>query len=157
MIHFRQRHLVCALGLVLALGLFAGAAQAAAAGLPGLRVSGARLLDSNGHRVTLRGVNRSGTEYACVQGFGIFDGPSDDASVQAIASWHVNFVRILLNEDCWLGINGIQRAYSGHSYRQSIVNYVNLLHTHGIYAELSLIWAAPGHTRARSQPRAPDA
>jgi endoglucanase len=157
MIRSRRRHLVCALVLVLALALFAGAAQAAAAGLPGLRVSGARLLDSNGHRVTLRGVNRSGTEYACVQGFGIFDGPSDDASVQAIASWHANFVRILLNEDCWLGINGIKKAYSGANYRKAVVNYVATLHRHGIYAEVSLAVGAPGRMRSTTQLRAPDA
>ena len=36
--------------------------------------------------IQLHGVNRSGTEYACVQGGGPFDGPSDDASVAAIAS-----------------------------------------------------------------------
>ncbi len=45
-----------------------------------------------------------------------------------IASWHVNFVRLLLNEDCWLGINGIKRQYSGARYRQAIVNHVGLLH-----------------------------
>lgn len=133
----------------------AGAAQAAA--LPGLRISGPRLLNTRGQAVALRGVNRSGTEYACVQGFGIFDGPSDDASVRAIAAWHVNFVRLLLNEDCWLGINGIKRAFSGARYRQAVVNYVGLLHRHGIYAELSLAWGAPGRMRATSQPRAPDA
>ena len=131
-------------------------AQANAASLPGLHLSGARLLSSQGYRVALRGVNRSGTEYACVEGFGIFDGPSDDASVRAIAAWHINFVRLLLNEDCWLAINGIKPAFSGQRYRQAIVNYVGLLHRHGIYAELSLAWGAPGHMRATSQPRAPD-
>ena len=63
---------------------------------------------AGGQPVILRGVNRSGTEYACIQGLGIFDGPSDEASVRAIAAWHVNFVRVLLNEDCWLGINGVK-------------------------------------------------
>src|SRR2546422_5398632 len=49
-----------------------------------------RSVDSTGGRVRLRGVNRSGTEYACAQGWGMFDGPSDSASVQAIASWKAN-------------------------------------------------------------------
>jgi hypothetical protein len=104
----------------------------------------------------LRGVDRSGTEYACVQGWGIFDGPSDAASVQAIASWHVNFVRVPLNEDCWLGINGVKRAFGGAAYRMAIVRYVNLLHRHGMYVELSLIWAAPGRNKATYQPGSPD-
>ncbi len=148
----------CALALILlGASLAAAPTGASAAPLPGLRVSGARLLDSQGAQVALRGINRSGTEYACVQGFGIFDGPVDDASVQAIASWHANFVRLLLNEDCWLGINGVKRAFSGDRYRQAIVKYVGLLHRRGIYAELSLAWGAPGRMRATSQPRAPDA
>ena len=35
----------------------------------------------------LLGVNRSGGEFMCVQGNGIFDGPVDDAAVRAIADW----------------------------------------------------------------------
>jgi endoglucanase len=61
--------------------------------LTGIRVSGNQLVDGNGNAIHLQGVNRSGTEYACVQVWGIFDGPSDAASVKAIASWHVNIVR----------------------------------------------------------------
>jgi len=106
--------------------------------------------------VILRGVNRSGTEYACIQGWGMFDGPSNAASVQAIASWDVNFVRVPLNEDCWLGINGVKRAYGGAAYRTAIVRYVKLLHRYGIYVELSLIWAAPGKYKATYQSGSPD-
>ena len=122
----------------------------------GLRVSGNRLVNSNDARIQLRGVNRSGTEYACVQGWGIFDGPSDAASVKAISSWRVNIVRVPLNEDCWLGINGVNPAYSGANYRDAIVAYVKLLHQYGMYAELSLMWGAPGRYRATYQPAAPD-
>ena len=43
----------------------------------GLHVDGNRLLDARGRVVVFHGVNRSGTEYACVQGQGIFDGPRD--------------------------------------------------------------------------------
>src|SRR5947209_9726454 len=128
----------------------------AAGSLSGMHVSGPFLLAGDGTRVILRGVDRSGTEYACVQGWGVFDGPSDAASVRAIAAWHANFVRVLLNEDCWLGINGVKPAYSGRRYRQAIVSYVALLHRFGIYAELSLVWAAPGRHRATYQPAAPD-
>ncbi|MGI8430513.1 MAG: cellulase family glycosylhydrolase [Solirubrobacteraceae bacterium] len=124
--------------------------------LMGIRVSGHELVDGANHPIQLRGVNRSGTEYACVRGWGIFDGPSDTASVGAIAAWHVNIVRIPLNEDCWLGINKVKAAYSGAKYRNAILGYVRLLHRYGIYAELSLMWAAPGSHRATRQPAAPD-
>ena len=60
--------------------------------------------------VRLHGVNYSGTEYACIQGWGIFDGPCDDASVAAIRSWNANVVHIGLNEDC---IAGHQRSRRG--------------------------------------------
>ena len=127
-----------------------------ATSLSGLRVSGNRLVDGSGNAVHLQGVNRSGTEYACVQGWGIFDGPNDATSVKAIASWHSNVVRVLLNEDCWLGINGIPAQYSGSNYQNAIIGYVNLLHSFGMYADVSLIWGAPGKYKATYQPDAPD-
>jgi endoglucanase len=123
----------------------------------GLHVVGNRLVDGAGKTVRLHGVNRAGTEYACIQGWGIFDGPATDASVAAIARWHANVVRIPLNEDCWLGINGAKAAFAGASYRNAIVAYVKMLHRHGLYAELSLMWAAPGTYRATYQPGSPDA
>jgi endoglucanase len=150
------RSALAALALIAAAACLANPTAAAAAVPPALRVSGHVLRDKTGQPVNLRGVNRSGSEYACMQGWGIFDGPSDAASVRAIARWHVNFVRVLLNEDCWLGINGVKPAYGGGAYRRAIVRYVQLLHSFGIYAEISLVRAAPGHDRATRQPRAPD-
>ena len=124
---------------------------------PPLKVSQNQLLDANGNQVHLTGVNRSGTEYACVQGWGIFDGPADDASVAAIASWGANAVRIGLNEDCWLGINGVKPQYGGDSYRQAIEAYVDRLHRHGLYAVIALMWAAPGANPAMWQEAMADA
>jgi endoglucanase len=144
------------LGIVLTSGVEARTIDGHNLAAGGIRVSGNRLVSGNGRPIQLRGVNRSGTEYACVQGFGIFDGPSDAASVAAISSWHVNIVRIPLNEDCWLGVNGIKPAYAGANYRHAIVAYVQLLHRYGMYAELSLMWGAPGSNRATRQPMAPD-
>ena len=134
----------------------AAAGHAGTSATRGLHVVRAHLVDSHGRTLILRGVNRSGTEYACIQGWGIFDGPSNAASVRAIASWDVNFVRVPLNEDCWLGINGVKRTYGGAAYRKAIVRYVKLLHHYGMYVELSLIWAAPGKYRATYQSGAPD-
>ena len=125
-------------------------------GLNGIRVSGHKLLDNGGSVVHLHGVNYSGTEYACVQGWGIFDGPSDQTMVNALKSWHVNVVRIPLNEDCWLNINGMSQADAGTNYQNAIVDFVNLLNLNGIYAELSLMWAAPGSYQATYQPGGPD-
>lgn len=123
----------------------------------GLHVSGNTLVDGSGNIVHLHGVNYSGSEYACVQGWGIFDGPSDQSMVNGLKSWHVNIVRIPLNEDCWLNINGMTQAYAGANYQNAIVNFVNLLNQNGIYAELSLMWGAPGTQQATDQPAAPDA
>src|SRR5947209_9653167 len=93
-------------GVLACLVLGAAVPAAFARGPSGLHVAGPRLLDGHGRVVHLHGVNRSGPEYACIQGWGVFDGPSGAASVAAIASWHANIVRIPLNEDCWLAVNG---------------------------------------------------
>jgi endoglucanase len=126
-------------------------------GTSGLHVSGNQLLDASGKVVRFHGVNRSGPEFACIQGWGIFDGPVDDASVTALKSWNVNAVHIGLNEDCILGINGVQAAYSGSNYMNAIVAYVNKLHAAGMYTEISLMWAAPGSQQALDHPAILDA
>jgi hypothetical protein len=130
-------------------------------GAMSIRVSGTTLVDSQGSPIVLRGVNRSGTEYACIQGWGIFDGPSDAASVlasiQAMKSWGINSVNILLNEDCWLGINGVKAEYGGSNYQQAIVAYTKLLESYGMYPVLSLHWSAPGTKEATGQSPMPDA
>jgi hypothetical protein len=145
-----------ALGLLTATSGTSESTVLTAARAPGLHVVRNRLVDGRGRALVFHGVNRSGTEYACVQGWGIFDGPRDAASVRAISSWHVNAVRIPLNESCWLGINGVGSEYSGARYRKAIVDYVRLLHSYGMYAELSLMWAAPGKFKATYQPVSPD-
>ncbi len=122
-----------------------------------IRVSGNSLLDADGKPMRLAGVNDAGPEYACVRGTGVFDGPADASTVQALASWHVQIVRIPLNEDCWLGINGVPAAYGGPAYQQAIEGFVNLLHQNGLFAELSVAWGAPGAYVASHQPEAPDA
>jgi len=122
-------------------------------------VAGNHLVNGSGATIRLHGVNRSGTEYACVQGFGPFDGPSDDASVAAIASWQgVNAVRIPLNEDCWLGLNGYpDGGYTAAGYRAAVTAYVRRLHAHGLYAIVELHWSAPGSFGATGQEGMPDA
>jgi hypothetical protein len=116
-----------------------------------LSVAGNQLVDSGGHPIVLRGVNRPSPVYACIQGTGIFDGPADAASVAAIASWNTNAVRIQLNEDCWLNINLGSSGFGGATYQNAIQRYVSLLHQQGLYVILSLGWNAPGTTPAVGQ------
>ncbi|HVA90589.1 MAG TPA: cellulase family glycosylhydrolase, partial [Chloroflexota bacterium] len=115
----------------------------------GLHVQGNRLVNASNQPVTLRGANRSGTEYSCLGGPNFADGPTDAASVQAMASWGLNTVRVPLNEDCWLGINGV--AVGGAIYQQDIKSWVDTLTQNGMYVILDLHWSAPGGARAVGQ------
>jgi hypothetical protein len=81
----------------------------------------------------------------------VFDGPTNAASIQAIKSWHTNAVRVPLNEDCWLAINGADPNLSGAHYRHAIKRYVHALNAAGLYVILDLHWAAPGHILATEQ------
>jgi hypothetical protein len=118
--------------------------------------AGSHLVDDAGASILPHGVDRSGSEYACVQFDAVSDGPYTAASVAAMAQWNINMVRIQLNEDCWLGINGVPANVSGSNYINAIVNYVNLLHQYGMYAYLSLMGAAPGSQEALTQPNDAD-
>jgi endoglucanase len=106
----------------------------------GLHVQGNRIVNGAGQPVMLRGVNRMGMEYSCVQGKGQMDGPLTQASVDAYKSWGINVVRVPLNEHCWVGVEG---SPSGAAYQQGVETYVNLLVANGIYAMLDLQWSAP--------------
>lgn len=114
----------------------------------GVFVSGNRLVDAAGRTVLLRGVNRAGTEYACIDGWGVFHGPTDQASVDAMKTWGINTVRIPLNSACWLDLREqfatYNAAYSGQSYRSAIAGYVDLLTRNGIYVVLDLQWSGCG-------------
>jgi Cellulase (glycosyl hydrolase family 5) len=68
-----------------------------------------------------------------------------------MTSWRINAVRIPLNEDCWLGINGLPPRYSGARYRMAIRAYAERLHQAGLYVILDLHWNAPGQARATGQ------
>jgi endoglucanase len=110
---------------------------------PTLRVVGNSLANGSGHTIRLLGVNRDGLEYACGEGWGIFDGPNSSASVAVMASWDINSVRLPLNEACWLGLPGLNPAYSGAAYRQAVENYVTILHKYGLIVVLELSVATP--------------
>jgi aryl-phospho-beta-D-glucosidase BglC (GH1 family) len=90
--------------------------------------------------VRLLGINRSGTEFQCVNGVGFADGPTDAASVTAMKAWHINTVRVPLNEDCWLGIHGAPAQYSGSAYQTAIAQWVSTLRQGGLYVIVDLHW-----------------
>jgi endoglucanase len=123
----------------------------AAAGAPVVHVNGTRLVGPDGNPVQLVGVNRSGTEFTCLGGHEIFQGPVDNAAISAMAAWHVRMVRIPLNEDCWLGINRIKPAVGGPAYQTAIAAYVKRLEAHNIAVDLDLHWSAPGTQLASGQ------
>ena len=116
----------------------------------GLVVSG-NTLTSNGKTVRLLGTSHSGTEYTCIGGNGIFEGPTDDTLPAAMLTWHINAVRIPLNEDCWLGVNGVDARYSGAAYQTALVTYVGMLRKHGLFVVLDLHWNAPGANQSKHQ------
>jgi hypothetical protein len=155
----RFRNGIRALGAVV--GLLC-ALPGGAAGAPNLRVRGTQLIDGPGagHVVQLRGVNRSGLEYACIQGWGFFDSPhpgriDDQAMIAAMKSWDIDVVRLPVNEDCWLGIN-TAAGRGGAPYRQIVQRYVSALHAAHLYVILDLQVAAPGHLKAQHLLRLPD-
>ena len=133
--------LAAGIGLVIHLTHSGAAGQPAAPGpAPPVHVSGNNLVNANGQRVVLHGVNRSGAEFNCVQGSGIWEGPVNQSSVTAMKQWGVNSVRVPLNEACWNGESYVPHQYRGERYRQAIESYVRLLNRNGMVVILDLQW-----------------
>ena len=158
------RLLTGAAALACALALALVAVPAALAAPLSVSIVGNHFVNGEGQTIRLLGVDRTSSEYGCVDGFGYDDGHFDDADAAAIASWGANAVRVPLNEDCWLGINGQPNSNQGAEpkltkagYQQEIENYVADLNAHGIYAILDLHWTAPGNQVAMEQQPMPDA
>ncbi|HZR43528.1 MAG TPA: cellulase family glycosylhydrolase [Ktedonobacteraceae bacterium] len=136
------------------------ASPAHAASAPtGLHVVGNQIEDGAGHAIVPRGADRMGTEYACrAQGDpSDFDGPVDQASVSAMLTWDINIVRVPMNEDCWLGINGEPaNGKTAAQYQTDIVNWVNLLNQNGMIVILDLHWNNSGTNASLTQEPMPD-
>jgi len=134
-----------------------------------IRIAGNHFVDGHGEEIRLLGVNFAGVEGACVDtGFqqgatdqhpgAVFDyqGPSPvvvpgqpgqpaEAFFATLAAWHVNAVRFMVNEMCWLGrppnprnnpaVAPIPQAhYSAGQYRQAIETFIASLHRYGMIA-----------------------
>ncbi|HET8846800.1 MAG TPA: cellulase family glycosylhydrolase, partial [Ktedonobacteraceae bacterium] len=125
----------------------------------GLHVVGNQIEDGGGHVIVPRGANRMGTEYACRASdlTTNFDGPVTQATVSAMLTWDINSVRVPLNEDCWLGINGEPaNGTTVTQYQSDIINWVNLLNQNGLIVILDLHWNNSGANRSLGQEPMPD-
>jgi len=107
-----------------------------------LHVSGNQLLGASGQPLVLHGVDRSGTEFMCAHGAGIFDGPDSVASIQVMKQHGINAVRVPLNEACWNGDSYIKPSMRGAPYQAAVQAYVNRLNANGMVAVLDLHWTA---------------
>src|ERR1039458_2050700 len=88
------------------------------------------------------------------------------AAVTAMKRWHVNAVRVPLNEACWNGQSYVRSRYRGVNYRRAVSAYVRLLNRNGMVAILDLHWpagasagpsASCSSAQARCQKPMPDA
>ena len=122
---------------------------ASRSGALSIAVRGNHLVTGSGETVTLHGVGVSTTTWSCLSGHA-FEFPTNNASIEAMVAWHINEVRIPLNEDCWLGINGAPTDIE--AYHEAIRGYVDQLHAYGLYVILDLHWNAPGSTLAHFGP-----
>lgn len=150
-------------------------ARAATVSTSGLHVSGNQIVNASGQTVRPLGVDRSGTEFMCdaagdntvfddgtnpgstgLTGAAL-DTYTNSQSISTFQAWNIKAVRLPLNEDCWLGINGYPAAsYTAATYQQTIINYVNLLTANNIVVILDLHWAAPGTQQSKGQLAMPD-
>ncbi|HVU49121.1 MAG TPA: cellulase family glycosylhydrolase, partial [Polyangia bacterium] len=149
-----------------AAGSTAAAGASGAAGAGGgpladkaLSVRGNQLVDAAGKPVRLLGINRAGSEYMCATATvkSVFDGPTDDPNIAAMLTWHINTVRLPLNESCWLGLAGTDSDVGGDFYQTLMKDYVDRLHAQGLYVVLDLHWTAHGDALAKDQQPMADA
>ncbi len=127
-------------------------------GAPTIWVRGRFLQNGAGQPVQLRGVNRGAFDSRCTwDTTGVADGPTDQASIKAMLAWKINVVRLPLNEDCWLGINGLPLGGNAAGYRVAVQTYVTLLRQNGLYVMPEVQLYAPGSVRSTGIDYLPDA
>ena len=109
-------------------------------GLPGLSTSGNRIVDvSAGAPVVLRGMNRSGLEYAGPDEQGFLSGAAiSRAEIETIArGWHCNVIRLPFNQD--FALRG-RDNHSGEEYQRALDQVVYWASLFGAYTLLDLQW-----------------
>ena len=127
-------------------------ASAAAATLrPYVAVSGNHLVNASGATIRLLGVDRSGAEYMCLGGSGVFDGPINGKAVKAMAAGTSTRSASRSTRTAGSGSTASAREVGGTVYQRAIKRYVQTLQARGLVAILDLHWAAPGGHLANSQ------
>lgn len=134
----------------------------ASASAPQPIVEGDSIIDSVTGKVFVpHGVNFPGYEYACQQGYSYGEDGTEAgemaSTVAAMAGWKINTVRLPLNQDCWLGDDGLPAGgLTMNGYRNSVESFVNMLGTFGIVTILDLHWSGPNGVVANGLRPMPD-
>jgi Cellulase (glycosyl hydrolase family 5) len=126
-------------------------ASATVSAAPTPVVVGNRLVDSRTNTTFVpHGANWPSFEYACSEDWGYSQDGDTDAAAVAMTSWHINTVRIPLNENCWLGSDSSDYG-TATGYRAAVLAWVTILNAHGIVAILDLHFSAPVGQHALGQ------
>src|SRR3954453_12936467 len=135
----------------------------ASAAAPPPYVAGNRLVDAATNQTFIpRGANWPSFEYACFYGYAYSNTAQDgnvDPSAQGaavIASWHINTVRVPLNQNCWLGVDGSPAFGTVNGYRAAVQQWVQTLNAAGLAVILDLHWSSPAGVPAEGQRAMPD-
>jgi hypothetical protein len=162
----------CAVASIASFGSIGGcssvAGRGAQSGAPAsglsIEVEGTHFVDASGATLQLRGVSASGLESVAIQGWDRADPWGGWQPVwSALQAWHVNVVRLPLNEASWLGYSCIdgkgasRNPDPGGNYRVTVERAVAAANAAGLYVILDLQWTAPGRYCPLGQNRMADA
>ncbi|MDQ2623449.1 MAG: glycoside hydrolase family 5 protein [Actinomycetota bacterium] len=152
------------LTLIFGVLLLGGITGPASASTPVPRVDGNVIREATtGKEFIPHGVNWPSFEYACEQGWGHSNPGAGPATAEAMLEWNINTVRLPLNQDCWLGDDGLPASQpwilprlTATGYRKAVESFVGDLTSAGIVTILDLHWSAPPGFRADGLRPMPD-
>jgi hypothetical protein len=121
-----------------------------------IHVVGNHLVNGQGQTIRLLGVDYPGMDVLTLPGQCVTSYGQNTNAIDAMLTWDINAVRIPLNEDCWLGINGVN-VTTAAAYQASLESLVSELNDHGVYVILDLHRSAPGTIPATAMQVMPDA
>ncbi len=129
-----------------------------------IRVDGSSLKNQRNEIIQLRGVSIMGMEYVAINGYTISGRKDNDPFPNVFESiwtalhrWHINSLRIPLNEVSYLGIRCVteytgpaygkpgivQESDPWHNYRSRLREVINRATMEGLYIIIDLHWSAP--------------